>query len=307
MKLPRTALVLATMTAAICGFSANALAVPALALMPSTVMLASLSVPAGNCGTVLQPALGTPVSYAPGLSKSQAILGGKLSRLELIALQQSGKSTENLVQPAPSPVAATPSAACQQLALPLSSTPRIIPGLRQSPLAPGDFLASKRLPVRRTVFDREWNRVSRQTVSPRLAAALVHALPVGGDTRAAIAAVNSWTNANIRYVEDRAEYGKADYWAGASTTLKRRAGDCEDIAVAKMQLLAALGVARSDMYLTIARDLVRNADHALLVVRQGDRYLLLGNNSDRLLDANQSQDYRPILSFSASTKWLHGY
>jgi predicted transglutaminase-like cysteine proteinase len=61
------------------------------------------------------------------------------------------------------------------------------------------------------------------------------------------------------------------------------------------------------MYLTIARDLVRNSDHALLVVSLNGRNWLLDNATNEVLDASQSYDYRPILSFSGSNKWLHGY
>ena len=129
------------------------------------------------------------------------------------------------------------------------------------------------------------------------------ALPIWGHPgQATIAVINSWANAKIRYVEDRQLYGQADYWADAKTTLRRRAGDCEDIAIAKMALLAGAGVRREDMYLTIAHDLTRNADHALLVVKSGGRYWLLDNNTDRVLDASAANDYRPILSYSAGGK-----
>jgi predicted transglutaminase-like cysteine proteinase len=125
-------------------------------------------------------------------------------------------------------------------------------------------------------------------------------------TLATVAKVNSWTNSRIRYVEDRDLYGRPDYWAPASRTLKSRAGDCEDIAIVKMQLLAAIGANRSDMYLTIVRDLVRNADHAVLIVKLNGRHYLLDNSTDRLLDASQANDYRPIFSYANGRKWLHG-
>ena len=192
------------------------------------------------------------------------------------------------------------------LRCPSALAPAFQPGLRQSPLASDEFLASKRLPVKRTAFDFDWNRVRHSGVSHRLASALVRDIP-GPASAATLAAVNSWTNARVRYVEDSAGYGRADYWADASRTLRRGTGDCEDIAIAKMQLLAALGVPSSDMYLTIARDLVRNADHALLVVTLGERNWLLDNATDQVLDASQSHDYRPILSFSGANRWLHGY
>jgi predicted transglutaminase-like cysteine proteinase len=176
------------------------------------------------------------------------------------------------------------------------------PGLGANARGPDDFLASKRLAVSRTGFDKQWNRVRRGTLSASLTG-----IARGNPGEATIAAVNAWANARIRYVEDRELYGQADYWADARTTLRRRAGDCEDIAIAKMALLAGAGVRREDMYLTIAHDLVRNADHALLVVKSGGRYWLLDNNIDRLLDASEANDYRPILSYSSTGKWLHGY
>jgi predicted transglutaminase-like cysteine proteinase len=169
--------------------------------------------------------------------------------------------------------------------------------------AKGDFLASKRLIVRHTSFDPSWNRVQRAALSPRV----VQSLGAVSDNGAKLAAVNAWANSRIRYVEDRNLYGKADYWASASETLRARAGDCEDIAILKMQMLAATGVPRSDMYLTLARDLVRNADHAMLIVKMDGRYWLLDNSTDRLLDASEGNDYRPIMSFGSSQKWLHGY
>ncbi len=175
-----------------------------------------------------------------------------------------------------------------------------------TPVNSENFLASKRLAVRRTSFDGAWDRVRRQSL-PHGSYATLGRSTSGLSQTAMFAAVNSWTNAKIRYVEDAQEYGQMDYWADARTTLARGAGDCEDIAIAKMQVLAALGVPRSDMFLTIARDTVRHADHALLVVRSHDRMWLLDNASDQVLDASQSYDYRPILSFSSGKKWIHGY
>jgi hypothetical protein len=43
------------------------------------------------------------------------------------------------------------------------------------------------------------------------------------------------------------------------------------------------------------------------VVRSEGRFWLLDNNTDRLVDASGANDYRPILSYGAGGKWLHGY
>lgn len=235
-------------------------------------------------------------------SKSSAILGGAPSRLDLISLHQSSPAEQtgavigNKVEPAAGGMR------CRQLERPWSVT-AVATGDRSSGNHE-DFLASARLPLSRTNFDAQWNSVRRSGLSPRVVSSLAGP---GKPGKAMLAAVNAWSNARIRYKEDRDLYGKADYWATASATLRRGAGDCEDIAILKMQALAALGVPRSDMYLTIARDTIRNADHALLVVKLDGRHWLLDNATDTLLDASESYDYRPIMSFSTSGKWLHGY
>lgn len=241
-------------------------------------------------------------------SKSAALLGGQMSALERLKLQQTAVTALAPSTPA-QPASAQPAALVGIGYIGLNCHAGILsarsPTL-DSTYANGDFLASKRLAVRHTTFDPSWNRVQRAAL-PQGAAQWLGSVSASGTGSAKLAAVNAWANSRIRFVEDKALYGKADYWATASETLRARAGDCEDIAIVKMQLLAAAGVPRSDMYLTLARDLARNADHALLIVKAEGRYWLLDNSTDRLLDAAQNHDYRPIMSFGASQKWLHGY
>jgi predicted transglutaminase-like cysteine proteinase len=294
--------------------AAPALAAAGLSFVPTALIAAPLSLEPSCAGT---PGLAmgetAPAAFGPAASKASAILGGQISRLEQIAQQQAGFAPSQLARddsPALAGEGLSPGAgkpACLGFAASsFSPITRFEPGAARNPLGPEDFLASKRLPVSRTSFDKSWNRVRGAGLSKHLSAELTQAI-AGQPGEARLAAVNAWTNANIRYAEDRELYGKADYWANAGVTLRRRAGDCEDIAIAKMQLLAAMGVERSDMFLVIARDLARNSDHAVLVVRQDGRHWLLDNATDQLLDAGGSFDYRPIMSFSSGQKWLHGY
>jgi predicted transglutaminase-like cysteine proteinase len=273
-----------------------------------------------SCAPRIAPSLGVAQKTLAGTaeSKSAAILGRRMSQLEMIAMQQampltaaptsvdapSAKKDETLPGEGLEPAAG--SRRCLGLARAQSLDTAFAPGTARAPLGREDFLASKRLPISLTSFDAAWNRVDDSAL-PRGLSRAVGRLDNGPVTRDRIAAINAWTNAKVRYVEDRELYGRADFWATARMTLKRRAGDCEDIAIAKMQLLAAVGVRREDMFLTIARDLARNADHALLVVRHENGYLLLDNATDQLLDGMSSHDYRPIMSFNTSGKWLHGY
>lgn len=265
-------------------------------------LAAAASLEQAQCANAALPAAGD-LRASTGFvgSKADAILGGTASQLELMRRQQA-------VASAPIGPRALPGAGvmprsggeCGMFVRGPSELAALRPGLGARATGTDDFLASKRLAVHRTGFDAQWNRVRNGRIA-------VPGLAAGSPDPATIAAVNSWANARIRYVEDRDLYGRPDYWADARSTLRRGAGDCEDIAVLKMALLAGTGVRREDMFLTIARDLARNADHAVLVVRLEGRFWLLDNATDRLLDAREANDYRPILSYSAGGKWLHGY
>ncbi len=292
----------------------------ALGMMAMPMAVTSALAAVDSC-----PAAATPVAALSGQSKAAALLGGQVSQLELMRQQQAGVAAPTAPVVAglasvgvPEPGAGTipsPSTWNQGCSGGLGLTVRAaLPALRfgATPLfpvasvSPDTILASKRLAIRSTPFDREWNRV-RGSGLTKSAAARVFGRGRGALDLSALAAVNTWANTKIRYVEDRELYGQADRWATAGETLRRRAGDCEDIAIVKMQLLASQGVSREDMQLVIARDLVRGADHAVLVVRIGEHNWLLDNATDQVLDASLSYDYRPIMSFSQGNKWIHGY
>ncbi len=249
--------------------------------------------------------------------KSQAILGGSVSALDAMRLQQ-GASTVDVgpsvllastgalganLTPGLDPTAAIPrecaSLVGAHIAFPASS------GLgMRTPADPDDFLASKRIHIGHTAFDRQWQRVRGESLSRGTYRRVLGAVPADPDS--ALSSVHRWVNRQVQYTEDRDLFGTADFWAGARKTLKLRKGDCEDIALLKMQMLAAAGVRSQDMFLTIANDLVRHADHAVLIVRTPRGYRMLDNATDDVVDAAPQSDYRAILSFSGNDTWLHG-
>jgi predicted transglutaminase-like cysteine proteinase len=189
---------------------------------------------------------------------------------------------------------------CDQSLLPSQPTADVVPA--------NAILGSMPVSVRQTPFDRDWSYVrSRNDMRGIHRAVAASGARRADNESAKIEAVNSWVNRTIAFGDDRAIYGRADYWAPASETLRRGTGDCEDFAIAKMELLSALGISHSNMRLVVARDLVRNADHAVLVVILADRSVMLDNVTDQLLDARLPNDYRPIMSFSRNAKWVHGY
>jgi predicted transglutaminase-like cysteine proteinase len=161
------------------------------------------------------------------------------------------------------------------------------------------------LRVGATRLDARWHRVDRSPVGGP-AARFAEALR-GKEAIDRLEAVNWYVNRRVRFVDDQRQYGKADIWATAADTLIRGRGDCEDFAIAKLQMLRRAGVADRDLYLVIVKDLVSRADHAVLVVRAAGRMLVLDNGTDQLLDSEAIRDYRPILTFAAGGTWTHGY
>ena len=239
---------------------------------------------------------GTTPSARPlsGFTKSEAILGGS-SRLAAILAVQSG-------QPAPLPLRpASRSAKAPTYAV-----------LRTSrPFSPGaasgrpDVFGSVALSVGRTPLDQRWRKVARQRVGGEPASFAASLRERSELDR--VEAVNRYVNHRVRFVDDSRQYGREDFWSAAGDTLARGRGDCEDYAIAKLQLLRAAGFSDRDLYLVIAKDLVRRADHALLVVRAGGRMVVLDNGTDTILNADDAGDYRPVLTYSATAAWTHGY
>lgn len=309
LRSPTVALIAASLCAA-----APAQASIGFGILPASIAISAMTPQRTMCGAGLAPG-NVDISKSPlasgSVAKTAALLGGKVSQLELIAMQQTGRSPLQPASAAMTSSMATEtstaglSSNCLQFALPSTVQSPARSGLRISPSGPEDFLASARVSIKHTNFDASWNRVRRENLPRGLTRDLV-ALGARRSGSEMLSAVNAWTNARVRDVEDAVQYGQADYWASARTTLARGAGDCEDVAIAKMQILAAMGVGRSDMYLTITRDLIRNADHAVLVVKADGKFWLLDNATDQLLDAATSHNYRPIMSFSTSRSWLHG-
>jgi predicted transglutaminase-like cysteine proteinase len=164
------------------------------------------------------------------------------------------------------------------------------------------------LRVSHTAMDARWTHAIHAAAPAenrwREAVGAASALP----DHARLALANAWVNHAVTFESDIANYGVTDYWASARETIGRGRGDCEDFAIAKMEFLREAGVPARDLYLVIARDLVRRADHALLIVRLDDGYWVLDSGADEVLPAQAVADYRPLVTYSgAGQEWIHGY
>ena len=224
------------------------------------------------------------VTASQPYSKSYAILGAP-SRLAAIQAQQSG-------------YAVAPARA-------YSIRPAVVRTQRFVAADRPDVFGTVALSVERTPLDRRWRQVGRAPLGPLAAAFADRASELSPLER--VGAVNRFVNARVEFENDIRQFGVADRWMAASETLARGRGDCEDFAIAKLQMLRRAGFADRDLYLVVLNDTRRRADHAVLVVRAEGRLLVLDNGTDRIVDSDIMSDYRPILTFSGNRAWTHGY
>ena len=254
-----------------------------------------------------EPAVSARPASPLELTKSAAILGGQSSALDRIRQQQTQLAPEPAAEVQLASVSQVPVSFANSCLAVTSQAPA--PALAAAPVETasrlGEFLGTARVSIGITPFNDDWERVSSRALGQdRVARLMGERSQPGLET---LASVNRWANRQVEYADDITTYGARDYWATAAETLRLGRGDCEDYAILKYQMLAALGFDRSRMYLTLARDLVRNADHAVLIVEVTGRHYLLDNATDVLLPANIGYDYRPTMSFNSESAWLHGY
>ena len=251
--------------------------------------------------------VGTPVpaagQFQPGAY--DAILGGAPSRLQQMMAQQAGLAMpQPILLPSP-----RRGKSCAEAISPMAARPAVAMGAipSASPRAGvPDVFGSVAMAVSHTPLDANWRRVRAAHLGAGPWSAMLNAARMQ-DRATQLATINSWVNARIAFVDDIRLHGVTDRWARPAEALTSGRGDCEDYAIAKLGLLRSLGIPAADLYLVIARDLVRRADHAVLAVRLDDRLVILDNQTDQILDAAEVQDYRPVMSYAADRSWTHGY
>jgi predicted transglutaminase-like cysteine proteinase len=121
--------------------------------------------------------------------------------------------------------------------------------------------------------------------------------------RERIDAVNAFFN-RMPYVLDQSNWGLSDYWASPLQFLGR-SGDCEDYAIAKFVTLRQLGFSNEELRLVVLDDLNLGIAHAVLVVAEDDRLLVLDNQIPDVVDSRRILHYRAIYSINEERWWLH--
>jgi predicted transglutaminase-like cysteine proteinase len=282
---------------------------PAAAFSISHLRMADLieQAPAADAPVTAAIALPACLPTPTPAARPASLLGGAPSALEAMRRRQAAASSAVAVRVAALPLSdqcAVTDAANLAAAVDVSPTSGAVTPRSGRP----DVFGSIALKVGHSPLEHKWQAVQRVRFhggSGPWARLVAQAGKM--DQRQRVAEINRWVNARLSFADDTVTAHQADQWSDAARTLRRGRGDCEDYAIAKMRLLEAAGVDPSDMYLVVARDLARQADHAILVVRDNDRLVVLDNGTDRVLESAQVRDYRPIMSFNAKGMWLHGF
>ena len=117
---------------------------------------------------------------------------------------------------------------------------------------------------------------------------------------------NRFFNEQIQFVNDIDLYKMNDYWATPIEFLCRRAGDCEDFAIAKYFTLKAMGMPEDKLNIQYVKALQYNMAHMVLTYLKtpAAEPLVLDNLIDTIEPASKRTDLLPVFSFNGTGLWL---
>ena len=124
--------------------------------------------------------------------------------------------------------------------------------------------------------------------------------------------VNEFFNRRIQFGEDIAIWGENDYWATPLEFMGRRAGDCEDFAIAKYFSLRKLGVPEERLRITYVRARIGGPRSDVMQAHMILGYyedplgepLILDNLITEVRPASRRSDLTPIFSFNGEGVWI---
>jgi predicted transglutaminase-like cysteine proteinase len=138
--------------------------------------------------------------------------------------------------------------------------------------------------------------------------ALVAQVKAAGDPMAQIKLANKLMNDPTQhpYIEDINNWGQQEYWATAYQFLKK-SGDCEDFSIAKYMLLKQAGYPIENMRIVAVRiKSLGGIGHAILVVYQGNKALVLDNRVAPVMDESLVRgEFQPAISMNEQFWWVH--
>jgi len=117
--------------------------------------------------------------------------------------------------------------------------------------------------------------------------------------------VNHFFNSRIVFVNDIELWGAQDYWATPIEFLCRKAGDCEDFAIAKYFTLKAMGMPEEKLNISYVKAIQYGIAHMVLTYYSapGAEPLVLDNLVDAISPASKRTDLLPVFSFNGAGLW----
>jgi len=117
--------------------------------------------------------------------------------------------------------------------------------------------------------------------------------------------VNHFFNSRIVFVNDIELWGAQDYWATPIEFLCKKAGDCEDFAIAKYFTLKAMGMPEEKLNISYVKAIQYGIAHMVLTYYSapGAEPLVLDNLVDAISPASKRTDLLPVFSFNGAGLW----
>ena len=155
-----------------------------------------------------------------------------------------------------------------------------------------------------TFYDARFRRVSLADRNDPAVLAIADTLR-GLSQMEQLAVVQREVLARVKWSTDLETMHVADLWANAGETLRRGAGDSEDIAIVQMQALKAAGFNSRDLYISIGRQKPVGA-HIVLLARTPEGFMVLDDRVGRPMLAQSNRQFTPVLTIGEGKSWIHG-
>lgn len=125
---------------------------------------------------------------------------------------------------------------------------------------------------------------------------------------------NAFFNRRLSFDDDNVIWGTKDYWATPFESMSRKAGDCEDFAIAKYITLRLLGITDEKLRLIYVRAQIGGAGSGISQAHMVLGYyetptaepLILDNLTSEIRPASRRPDLTPVFSFNSEGLWVAG-
>lgn len=126
--------------------------------------------------------------------------------------------------------------------------------------------------------------------------------------------INTFFNRRLSFEDDLVIWRTKDFWATPFESMSRKAGDCEDFAIAKYITLRLLGVPDERLRLIYVRAQIGGASSGISQAHMVLGYfetptsdpLILDNLTGEIRPASRRPDLSPVFSFNSAGLWVAG-